>query len=105
MKALLIAVTCLGLVACATTSTNTGKGLSAAQDGVAAAAQGVHQAYINGVVSKAQVAQAAKLVDQADDLSKVARSAYATGDVNTYEGAITALASITAQIVALEKPQ
>lgn len=96
---------CLGLGACATAQTNEGQGLSAAQDAVAAALSGVDAAYTSGVISKAQVQQAAKLGDQADDLSKAARAAYASGDATTALGDITQITTLAVAIVALEKPQ
>jgi len=105
MRRLLIIAACAALAACATAPANEGKGLSAAQDAVAAAAQGVHLAYTTGTISKAQVQAAAKLVDKADDVSVAARKAYAAGDINTYNGAIAQINTLAAQIVALEKPQ
>jgi hypothetical protein len=106
VKKFLLAGTILMMVAaCATAQSDEGKGLAAAQDAVAAAAQGVHQAYTTGVISKAQVVKAAALVDQADQLSIAARAAYASGDATTATGEITQIATLATEIVALEKPQ
>lgn len=93
------------LQACATTSLTAGRTLAAAQSAVAAAAQGVHKAYADGVISQAQVQKADALVDQADDLSKVARTAYAAGNASTAQGAINQITTIAAEIVALETAQ
>lgn len=76
--------------------------MSAAQDAVATAAAGVHQAYAAGLVSKAQVQKAAVLVDQADDLSRAARAAYAAGDGNTAAGDVAQLVTIAAELAALK---
>lgn len=86
------------LAACATAQGNEGKGLSAAQDSVAAAAQAVHAAYASGAISKAQVARAAALVDKADDLSRAARAAYASGDASTASGDVSQILALVAQI-------
>jgi hypothetical protein len=94
----------LALAACASLQADTGKGLAAAQSSVAAAVAGVHQAYVDGAISKATVVQAAELADQADDASKAARAAYAAGDVATGAGAVAAVSAFAAQILALEKP-
>jgi hypothetical protein len=104
-RALLVAAAALALTACATAPANEGKGLAAAQDAVAAAVQGVHQAYASGLITKAQAQKADALVDQADDASRAARIAYAAGDSTTYVGAIAQLTTLATEIVALEKPQ
>jgi hypothetical protein len=92
------------LVACATAQSDEGKALSAAQDAVAHAASGVHAAYVAGVISKAQVTQASKLVDQADNAAIAARAAYRAGDSSTAAGAVAQITTLAAEIVALEKP-
>lgn len=104
MRPLTALLAALALSACATAPTDEGRALSAAQDAVAAAAQGVHSAYASGLISKAQVAKAAALVDQADDLSLAARKAYAAGDAATTQGEIAQIATLATEIVALEKP-
>lgn len=101
-RAFLLAASALALSACATAQSDEGKGLSAAQDAVAAAASGVHAAYVAGVIPKAQVVKAAALVDQADALSIAARQAYAAGDASTALGAIAQITTIATELVALE---
>ncbi len=95
----------LALSACVTAQPDEGRALAAAQDAVAAAAQGVHQAYVAGVISKVQVQKAAQLVDLADAASIAARKAYASGDASSAAGALAQLTALTAEIIALEKPQ
>lgn len=96
------AVAAVNLAACATAQVNEGRGLSAAQDSVAAAAQAVHAAYASGVITKAQVAKAAALVDRADDLSRAARAAYAAGDASTAAGDVAQIVTIAAELNALK---
>lgn len=103
--AIVAVASALALSACATAQSSEGKGLSAAQDAVAAALTGVHQAYVAGVIPKANVVKAAALGDQADDLSKAARQAYAAGDASTAQGEITQIATLAAEIVSLEHVQ
>lgn len=95
----------LALAACATAPAKQGTSLSAAQDGVAAAITIVHQAYTQGIISKAQVRKADQLADEADDASLAARKAYASGDATTAQGALGQLAALLVEIIALEKPQ
>lgn len=90
------------LAACATAQVNEGKTLSAAQDAVSTAASAVHTAYTAGLISKPQVQKAAALVDQADDLSKAARAAYAAGDASTAQGDIAQIVTLAAEIAALK---
>ena len=98
------ALLAIGLLtaSCASGQATEGKDLAAAQTAVATAVQGVHSAYVAGLISKANVQAADKLADRADDISKAARAAYAAGDATTAQGAITQLATLASQIVALE---
>jgi hypothetical protein len=92
------------LAACATAPATEGQSLAAAQDAVAAALQGVHLAYAQGIVPKANVIKAAKLGDQADDASIAARRAYAAGDASTAAGMVQQIGTLATEIVALERP-
>lgn len=105
MKAALIALAALTLTACATAPATEGRTLAAAQDAVAAAAQGVHQAYASGLITKAQVQSADKLVNQADTLSVAARAAYSAGDASTAQGDVAQLTTLATEILALEHAQ
>lgn len=102
MKPLAGLASALMLAACATAQVNEGKGLSAAQDSVAAAAQAVHAAYASGALSKSAVQKAGVLVDKADDLSRLARQAYAAGDASTAAGDVAQIVTIAAELNSLK---
>lgn len=101
----LCGIVAICLAGCTTTKLGAGRSLAAAQDAVAAGATGVHQAYVAGRISKAQVQQADRLVDQADDAAKAARVTYGTGDFSTPQATINVILNLAAQIVALEIPK
>jgi hypothetical protein len=105
MKLAIAILGALTLTACATAPATEGQTIAAAQDAVAAAAQGVHQAYVAGVISKAQVQAADELADQADNLSIAARQAYAAGDASTAQGDIAQIATLANELLLMEKPQ
>jgi|SRR5665213_1639572 len=95
---------CISGATQATLNLDSGKALASAQASVTAAEQGVHTAYVAGVISKVQVQRADAIADQVDGYAHDAQKAYAAGQTASADGFVAEIVAIATTLSSLKTP-